>query len=156
MSVRRRSVTQDGCERLEGFEHPYRDYFYKFGLESASFHFIPFFYHSIGSRDSPGLCGNRPGVDGGGLQMVLRHDRWLWLAIKKHDISESARVRYMRRFCSPRANHSLLGGVEHNLNWYRFISQLLGKAMYEGILVGVAFAGFYLAKVRIIIRCICA
>lgn len=37
----------------------------------------------------------------------------------------------------------------HSLNWYRFIGRILGKAMYEGILVDVAFAGFFLAKVRI-------
>lgn len=36
----------------------------------------------------------------------------------------------------------------HNLNWYRFIGRILGKALYEGILVDVAFAGFFLAKVR--------
>jgi ubiquitin-protein ligase E3 C len=35
----------------------------------------------------------------------------------------------------------------HSLNWYRFIGRILGKAMYEGILVDVAFAGFFLAKV---------
>ena len=38
--------------------------------------------------------------------------------------------------------------VAHSLNWYRFIGCILGKAMYEGILVNVAFAGFFLAKVR--------
>jgi len=36
----------------------------------------------------------------------------------------------------------------HSLSWYRFIGRILGKAMYEGILVDVAFAGFFLAKVR--------
>ena len=30
--------------------------------------------------------------------------------------------------------------------WYRFIGRILGKALYEGILVDVAFAGFFLAK----------
>lgn len=39
-------------------------------------------------------------------------------------------------------------GVAHNLNWYRFIGRILGKALYEGILVDVAFAPFFLAKVR--------
>jgi ubiquitin-protein ligase E3 C len=32
------------------------------------------------------------------------------------------------------------------LNWYRFIGRVLGKALYEGLLVDVAFAGFFLAK----------
>ena len=35
----------------------------------------------------------------------------------------------------------------HSLNWYRFIRRILGEAMYEGILVDVAFPGFFLAKV---------
>ena len=34
----------------------------------------------------------------------------------------------------------------HQLNWYRFIGRILGKALYEGILVDVAFAPFFLAK----------
>jgi ubiquitin-protein ligase E3 C len=38
--------------------------------------------------------------------------------------------------------------IEHSLNWYCFIGRIHGKAMYEGILVDVAFAGFFLAKVR--------
>lgn len=37
--------------------------------------------------------------------------------------------------------------IAHSLNWYRFIGRILGKALYEGILVDVAFAGFFLAKV---------
>ena len=39
----------------------------------------------------------------------------------------------------------------HNLAWYRFIGRILGKALYEGILIDVAFAGFFLAKVS---RCV--
>jgi hypothetical protein len=41
----------------------------------------------------------------------------------------------------------------HSLNWYRFIGRILGKALYEGILVDVAFAGFFLAKV--FLHCSC-
>ena len=37
--------------------------------------------------------------------------------------------------------------VAYSLEWYRFIGRILGKALYEGILVDVAFAGFFLAKV---------
>jgi hypothetical protein len=37
--------------------------------------------------------------------------------------------------------------LEHSLQWYRFIGRMLGKALYEGILVDVTFAGFFLAKV---------
>lgn len=35
----------------------------------------------------------------------------------------------------------------HSLAWFRFVGRILGKALYEGILVDVAFAGFFLAKV---------
>ena len=44
-----------------------------------------------------------------------------------------------------------LSVAAHSLNWYRFIGRILGKAMYEGILVDVAFAGFFLAKVKLIV-----
>jgi hypothetical protein len=37
----------------------------------------------------------------------------------------------------------------HSLSWYRFVGRILGKAMYEGILVDVAFAEFFLAKVEL-------
>ena len=37
------------------------------------------------------------------------------------------------------------------MNWYRFIGRILGKALYDGILVDVAFAGFFLAKVRLVV-----
>lgn len=36
----------------------------------------------------------------------------------------------------------------HQLNWYRFIGRVLGKALYEGILIEVGFASFFLGKVR--------
>ena len=39
------------------------------------------------------------------------------------------------------------GFAAHSLDWYRFIGRILGKALYEGILVDIAFAGFFLAKV---------
>ena len=40
------------------------------------------------------------------------------------------------------------GFTAHNLEWYRFIGRIMGRAMYQGILIDVAFAGFFLAKVR--------
>ncbi|KAF8233465.1 hypothetical protein L208DRAFT_1395731 [Tricholoma matsutake] len=36
--------------------------------------------------------------------------------------------------------------TRHSSNWYRLIGRILGKAMSKGILVDVAFAGFFLAK----------
>lgn len=41
----------------------------------------------------------------------------------------------------------LILAAAHSLNWYRFIGRILGKALYEGILVDIAFATFFLAKV---------
>lgn len=40
-------------------------------------------------------------------------------------------------------------GTAGSLAWYRFIGRILGKALYEGILIDVAFAGFFLAKVSL-------
>jgi len=40
----------------------------------------------------------------------------------------------------------MLESVLHQLNWYRFIGRVLGKALYEGILIDVNFASFFFAK----------
>lgn len=32
---------------------------------------------------------------------------------------------------------------DHQLQWYSFIGRVLGKALYEGILVDVSFANFF-------------
>ncbi|KZT24637.1 HECT-domain-containing protein [Neolentinus lepideus HHB14362 ss-1] len=80
------------------------------------------------------------GIDGGGVfkefltslcKEVFDRDRGLWLANKKNEL-----------YPNP---HSY-AKESHSLNWYRFIGRVLGKALYEGILVDVAFAGFFLAK----------
>ncbi|KAI6097077.1 HECT-domain-containing protein [Pisolithus sp. B1] len=55
----------------------------------------------------------------------------LWLKTKTNEIYPNA--------------HSYTSGA-HTLSWYRFIGRILGKALYEGILVEVVFAGFFLAK----------
>ena len=46
-----------------------------------------------------------------------------------------------------RIHHCVDTLVAHQLSWYRFIGRVLGKALYEGILIDVAFATFFLAKV---------
>lgn len=80
------------------------------------------------------------GIDGGGVfkefftslcKEVFDSDRGLWLANKRNEI-----------YPNP---HSY-ATEPHNLNWYRFIGRILGKALYKGILVEVPFAGFFLAK----------
>ena len=36
--------------------------------------------------------------------------------------------------------------LEQQLNCYEFLGRILGKALYEGVLVDFAFAGFFLSK----------
>ena len=36
-----------------------------------------------------------------------------------------------------------LTAAEHQLSWYAFLGRVLGKAIYDGILVDVSFAGFF-------------
>ncbi|CAL1705751.1 unnamed protein product [Somion occarium] len=70
-------------------------------------------------------------IDQFGTEEAGIDDRGLWLATKQHEL-----------YPNP---HSYATEA-HSLNWYRFIGRILGKALYEGILVDVAFAGFFLAK----------
>jgi ubiquitin-protein ligase E3 C len=101
------------------------------------------------------------GIDGGGVfkefftdlsKEVFDSDRGLWLANKKNELypNHGSYATERKRF----PNDLLFTKVKfrfleaHSLNWYRFIGRILGKALYEGILVDVAFAGFFLAKVR--------
>ncbi|KAI0061554.1 HECT-domain-containing protein [Artomyces pyxidatus] len=80
------------------------------------------------------------GIDGGGVfkefltelcKEVFDTDRGLWLANKNNEIYP---------------NPGAYATEPHSLNWYRFIGRILGKALYEGILVDVVFAGFFLAR----------
>ncbi|THH16719.1 hypothetical protein EW146_g3984 [Bondarzewia mesenterica] len=80
------------------------------------------------------------GIDGGGVfkefltdlcKEAFDSDRGLWLANKQNEL-----------YPNP---HSYATDP-HNLNWYRFIGRILGKALYEGILIDVVFASFFLAK----------
>ncbi|WVQ83300.1 hypothetical protein IAT38_005439 [Cryptococcus sp. DSM 104549] len=80
------------------------------------------------------------GIDGGGLfkefltilsKEVFDTNRGLWLVTDQNEL-----------YPNP---HSY-ATESPNLSWYRFIGQVLGKAIYEGILVDVTFADFFLAK----------
>ncbi|TFY62017.1 hypothetical protein EVJ58_g4134, partial [Rhodofomes roseus] len=118
VTVRRESVAQDG------FDH----------LGDVDLH-APVaitFVDQFGNEEA--------GIDGGGVfkefltslcKEVFDSDRGLWLANKKNEL-----------YPNP---HSYATEA-HSLNWYRFIGRILGKALYDGILVDVAFAGFFLAK----------
>ncbi|KAF9222782.1 HECT-domain-containing protein [Gyrodon lividus] len=118
VSIRRTSIAQDGYDRLSGVDL----------RTPISISFIDQF----GEPEA--------GIDGGGVfkefftslcKEALDTDHGLWLANKKNEI-----------YPNP---HSY-ATEPHNLNWYRFIGRILGKALYEGILIEVAFAGFFLAK----------
>jgi ubiquitin-protein ligase E3 C len=131
---------------------------------------LPFFHHCSGLRESPDLYGNRADIDGGGgfeefvtsfCKEVFDTDRGLRLANEKNELYPNPHAYATERessivFVRPVLITRCLGGVAHSLDWYLFIGRILAKAMYEGIVVDVAFARFFLAEVRIIIRCICA
>ncbi|KDQ20978.1 hypothetical protein BOTBODRAFT_26989 [Botryobasidium botryosum FD-172 SS1] len=80
------------------------------------------------------------GIDGGGLfkefltslsREVFDSNRGLWLATTRQELYPNPHT-YARE--------------PHQLEWYKFIGRVLGKALYEGILLDVAFASFFLAK----------
>ncbi|KAI9436528.1 hypothetical protein BJY52DRAFT_1230437 [Lactarius psammicola] len=90
--------------------------------------------------------GEEEGIGGRGVfkefltdltKEVFDSDRGLWLANKKNELYPS---------------HGSYATEPYSLNWYRFIGRILGKALYEGILVDVAFAGFFLAKGLIFLK----
>ncbi|KAJ7168585.1 HECT-domain-containing protein [Mycena filopes] len=118
ITVRRESIAQDGFDRLRDANLRGR-----IGIT---------FIDKFGEEEA--------GIDGGGVfkefftslcKEVFDTDRGLWLANKKNEL-----------YPNP---HSY-ATEQHSLNWYRFIGRIIGKAMYEGILVDIAFAGFFLAK----------
>ncbi|KAF7322217.1 HECT-domain-containing protein [Mycena kentingensis (nom. inval.)] len=118
ITVRRDQISRDGFDRLKDVDLKGR-----IGIT---------FIDQFGEEEA--------GIDGGGVfkefftslcKEVFDTDRGLWLANKKNEL-----------YPNPHAY-----AVEaHSLNWYRFIGRIVGKAMYEGILVDIAFAGFFLAK----------
>ncbi|KAG8741598.1 hypothetical protein FRC10_002671 [Ceratobasidium sp. 414] len=80
------------------------------------------------------------GIDGGGVfkefltslaKETFDSNHGLWLANKQQEL-----------YPNPHA----YAKEPAQLEWYRFIGRVLGKALYEGILVDIAFAPFFLAK----------
>ncbi|GAA5906318.1 hypothetical protein JCM6882_002700 [Rhodosporidiobolus microsporus] len=81
------------------------------------------------------------GIDGGGLfkelltslsKEVFDTNRGLWLAT----------AQQQELYPNPHA----YAKDQNQLSWYKFIGRILGKALYQGILVNVRFADFFLAK----------
>ncbi|GAA5908908.1 hypothetical protein JCM8208_005615 [Rhodotorula glutinis] len=80
------------------------------------------------------------GIDGGGLfkelltslsKEVFNTDRGLWLATSQNELYPNPHA-YARE--------------PNQLAWFAFVGRILGKALYQGILVNVKFAGFFLSK----------
>jgi ubiquitin-protein ligase E3 C len=78
-----------------------------------------------------------PGIDGGGLfkefltalsKEAFDTERGLWLANYNNELYP---------------NPHQYATESHQLQWYSFIGRVLGKALYEDILVDVSFAGFF-------------
>ncbi|KAI0366687.1 HECT-domain-containing protein [Pilatotrama ljubarskyi] len=118
VTIRRTNVAQDGFDRL--------------GDVNLKAPIAITFVDQFGNEEA--------GIDGGGVfkefltnlcKEVFDTDRGLWLANKKNELYP--------------APHSY-ATEPHSLAWYRFIGRILGKALYDGILIDVAFAGFFLAK----------
>ncbi|KAJ3552359.1 hypothetical protein NM688_g4189 [Phlebia brevispora] len=118
VTVRRENIAQDGFDKLESVD-----------LKSP---IAITFIDQFGQEEA--------GIDGGGVfkefltsltKEVFDSDRGLWLANKKNELYP---------------NPHTYATEPHSLAWYRFIGRILGKALYDGILVDVAFAGFFLAK----------
>ncbi|TFY75116.1 hypothetical protein EWM64_g8895 [Hericium alpestre] len=118
IAVRRGHISEDGFNKLENVD-------LKKPLEIE-------FIDQFGEVEA--------GIDGGGVfkefftelcKEVFDTNRGLWLTNKNNEL-----------YPNP---HSY-ATEPTNLDWYRFIGRVLGKALYEGILVDVAFAGFFLAK----------
>ncbi|WVQ98113.1 hypothetical protein IAU59_005235 [Kwoniella sp. CBS 9459] len=118
--IRRNRLAEDGFDELSGVGPALKG-----RIEIT-------FYDKYGLEEA--------GIDGGGLfkefltslsKDVFDTNRGLWLATDQNEL-----------YPNP---HSY-ATEPHQLNWYRFIGQVLGKAIYEGILVDVSFANFFLAK----------
>ncbi|CAA7268920.1 unnamed protein product [Cyclocybe aegerita] len=116
--IRREMVTQDGFDKLAHVD-------LKFPVAIV-------FVDQFGQEEA--------GIDGGGVfkefftslcQEVFNTDRGLWLVNKKNELYPNPHGYAIKR---------------RSLDWYRFIGRILAKALYEGILVDIAFAGFFLAK----------
>ncbi|KAL0961250.1 hypothetical protein HGRIS_006212 [Hohenbuehelia grisea] len=116
--VRRGHVSQDGFDKLSEAD-------LKAPIEIT-------FIDQFGQEEA--------GIDGGGVfkefltslsKEVFDTDRGLWLSSNNNEL-----------YPNPHAYAT----DAHSLAWFRFIGRILGKALYEGILLDVAFAGFFLAK----------
>lgn len=76
---------------------------------------------------------------------VFDTNRGLWLATDQNELYPNPHSYATE---GGRDNRYVLGRwltrlPDHQLQWYSFIGRVLGKALYEGILVDVSFANFF-------------
>lgn len=120
VTIRRDHVAEDGMAQLNGLGSALK--------ESIEIVFV----------DQFGMT--EAGIDGGGvfkefLTSLAREafdtDRGLWKATEQEELFPNPQS-YARQ--------------SEQLSWYAFLGRILGKALYEGILVDVRFAPFFLSK----------
>lgn len=120
VTVRRTAVAEDGMAQLNGLGPRLKE-----PLEIV-------FVDPFGQVEA--------GIDGGGVfkeflttlvKTVFDTDRGLWCANAQQELYPNSH-RYAQE--------------SEQLVWYTFLGRILGKALYEGLLVDVKFAGFFLSK----------
>ncbi|PWN33747.1 HECT-domain-containing protein [Meira miltonrushii] len=120
ITIRRGSVAEDGFTQLNGLG------------ENLKHRIAIRFVDQFGIEES--------GIDGGGLfkefltsliKEAFDTDRGLWSATDDQQL-----------YPNP---HSY-AKQDDNLQWYKFLGRVLGKALYQGILVDINFASFFLSK----------
>lgn len=118
--VRRGNIARDGFDQLSGLTSELKG-----PIEIQ-------FIDQFGQEEA--------GIDGGGVfkefltslsKEVFDPNRGLWLTTQQQEL-----------YPNP---HSY-ATEPYQLEWFKFIGHILGKALYEGILIDVVFAPFFLAK----------
>lgn len=120
VTIRRDHVAEDGMEYLN-----------KYGSGLKRMVYVTFL-------DQFGIP--EPGVDGGGLfkefltslaKEAFDTDRGLWRVNDKEELYP---------------NPSAYARQPEQLEWYKFLGRIVGKGLYDGILVDLRFAPFFLSK----------
>ena len=152
--IRRDKIAQDGFDRLQeaDLKQPLEIVFVdQFGQEE----YVTSAFGGVLVNE----LDSRAGIDGGGVfkefltsiaKEVFDSDRGLWLSTEQHELYPNPHGYATDSTANPLyliGYNTDLSPPAHSLSWFRFVGRILGKALYEGILVDVAFAGFFLAKV---------
>ncbi|KAJ7260134.1 HECT-domain-containing protein [Mycena rebaudengoi] len=118
LRIRRDHLAQDGFEQLQDVDL----------REKVSVTFIDKFGMEEGNAGHHGLYKEFFTAI---CKEVFDSEHGLWFSNEKHEI-----------YPSPQAH----ARSTESLKWFKFVGRILGKAIYDGILIDFAFAGFFLAK----------